>query len=136
MQLMTKLGIVAATGAAVIASIPVAEAQRYWMPRGWQVIGVKTVDGRRDTDNVYAPGRQDFRRVQLCVYNAPLRMRDLRVYFGNGRSQDVSVRSTIRPNSCTRPIDLRGRDRDITRIRMKYDRIYRGPSPIVRIAAR
>ena len=39
-------------------------------------------------------------------------------------------------NSCTRAIDLNGRNRDITRIRMKYDPIYRGTLPIVRIAAR
>ena len=131
-----KFALIAATAAATVATIPAAEAQRHWMPRGWQVIGVKTVDGRRDTDFVTAPGRQDFRRIQLCVYNAPLRMRDLRVYFRNGRSQDVSVRTRIQPNSCTRAIDLNGRDRDITRIRMKYERIHRGPSPVVRIAAR
>ena len=133
----TRFAILAATAAGFAATIPaVAEAQRYWRPPGWQIIGFKTVERRRDTDNVYAPGRQDFRRIQLCVYNAPLRMRDLRVYFRNGRSQDVRVRSTIRPNSCTRAIDLIGRDRDITRIRMKYDPIYRGTLPIVRIAAR
>lgn len=133
----TRFAILAASAAGFAASIPaVAEAQRYWRPPGWQIIGVKTVERRRDTDNVYAPGRQDFRRIQLCVYNAPLRMRDLRVYFANGRSQDVRVRSTIRPNSCTRAIDLPGRNRDITRIRMKYEPIYRGTLPIVRIAAR
>ena len=133
----TRLAILATSAAGCAATIPaVAEAQRYWRPPGWQIIGFKTVERRRDTDNVYAPGRQDFRRIQLCVYNAPLRMRDLRVYFANGRSQDVSVRSRIAPNSCTRAIDLNGRNRDITRIRMKYDPIYRGTLPIVRIAAR
>ena len=133
----TRFAILAASAAGFAATIPaVAEAQRYWRPLGWQIIGMKTVERRRDTDNVYAPGRQDFRRIQLCVYNAPLRMRDLRVYFANGRSQDVRVRSTIRPNSCTRAIDLPGRNRDITRIRMKYEPIYRGTLPIVRIAAR
>ena len=132
----TKFALIATTAAAFVATIPAAEAQRYWKPPGWQVIGLKTVERRRDTDNVYAPGRQDFRRIQLCVYNAPLRMRDVRVYFANGRSQDVRVRSTIRPNSCSRAIDLTGRNRDITRIRLKYDPIYRGTLPIVRIAAR
>ena len=133
----TRFAILAATAAGFAATIPaVAEAQRYWRPPGWQIIGMKTVERRRDTDNVYLPGRQDFRRIQLCVYNAPLRMRDLRVYFANGRSQDVRVRSTIRPNSCTRAIDLPGRNRDITRIRMTYNPVYRGTLPIVRIAAR
>ena len=136
-MIKTRFAILAASAAGFAATIPaVAEAQRYWRPPGWQIIGFKTVERRRDTDNVYAPGRQDFRRIQLCVYNAPLRMRDLRVYFANGRSQDVSVRSRIAPNSCTRAIDLNGRNRDITRIRMKYDPIYRGTLPIVRIAAR
>jgi hypothetical protein len=108
-----------------------------WLPRGWHVIGTKVVNGRRDTDTINLPGRQAFRQIRLCAFNAPLHMRDLRVYYGNGVRQDFAVRQFIAPGTCTRNIDLRGRVRDISQVRLKYGRIaLRARAPLVRVAGR
>lgn len=135
MKLFTT-ALIAGAGAATVATIPAAQAQRYWTPRGWHVIGTTTVNGHRDTDTVYTPGRQNYRSVRLCAYNAPIRLRDVTIRFDNGAKQDARVREYLRANTCTRAIDLRGRTRDLSGVRMKYDRIYRGRPPVVQVAAR
>ncbi len=131
-----RTALIAGAGAASLATIPAVQAQRYWTPRGWHVIGTTTVNGRRDTDTIYTPGRQNYRSVRLCAYNAPIHLRDVSIRFNNGARQDARVREILRANSCTRAIDLRGRTRDLSGIRMKYDRIYRGRTPVVQVAAR
>jgi hypothetical protein len=136
MALLTKLALTGGLAALATAAIP-TQASAQWLPRGWHVIGNKVVNGRHDTDNIYTPGRQAFRQIRVCAFNAPLHMRDLRVYYGNGARQDVGVRQYIAPGTCTRNIDLRGRVRDISRVRLKYDRVApRARAPLVRVAAR
>jgi len=130
-----KTALIAGTAAASIATIPAAQAQRYWVPRGWHVIGTTTVNGRRDTDDIYTPGRQNFRAIRLCAYRAPIHLRDVSIRFKNGARQDARVRDYLRANTCTRAIDLRGRTRDIARVRMKYDRLYSHTRPVVQVAA-
>lgn len=133
MQHLRRALIVAAVGAATLATIPAASAKS-----GWPVIATTTLSGRGDTGNIYLPGRQNFRAIKLCVFKAPLKLRDVRVYYRNGGKQDVNVRQRLSPGSCTARIDLRGygRDRDITRIRLKYDRVLLGQrNPQVRITA-
>jgi len=136
MTKLRKFALAAGLAALGTTTIP-TQALAQWLPRGWHVIGYKVVNGRHDTDNIYTPGRQAFRQIRLCAFNAPLHMRDMRVYYGNGARQDVRVRQYIRPGTCTRNIDLRGRVRDISRVRLKYDRIaLRARPPLVRVTAR
>lgn len=129
---LTKLAL-----AAGVAALGTTAASAQWLPRGWHVIGYKVVNGRTDTDIIRVPGRQAFRQVRLCAFNAPLHLRDFRIEFGNGARQDVRTRQYLRPGTCTRNVDLRGRYRDISRVRLKYDRVaLRARAPLVRVAAR
>ena len=103
----------------------------------WRVIGYKVVNGGTDTDYIYTPGRQRYRQLRLCAYNSPIRMRDFDVYFANGSKQDVKTRERLGPGTCTRVIDLKGNARDVTRVRLKYQRLARGfRAPLVRVTAR
>jgi hypothetical protein len=133
-----RLAILTAIGAgamAIAASAP-ADAQRYFF-NSWRTIGFKTVNGRVDRDRINVRGDARFRAVRLCVFNAPLVMRDFDIRYDNGRRQDVSVRQTIRAGTCTRNIDLAGNRRDIRYIDLTYSPIRRGFSrPIVRVQAR
>lgn len=125
--------IAASLGAAVtLAAVP-AEAQRY--ANNWRTVGYKTVDGR-DSDTINLPGYARHRQVKLCAFNAPIHVRDFDVRFENGRNQDVRVRQVIRPGTCTRNIDLAGARRDIRSIRLRYEPIFRGRRPLVRVQAR
>ena len=130
---MRVLQIIIATGAlAAMAAVP-ASAQR----GNWRTIAFKTVSGGTDVDRINVPGGRRWQQVRLCVFNAPLRMRDFDIRFDNGQRQDVRVRERIGAGRCTRNIDLNGRVRDVDWVRLKYEPIRRGwTRPLVRLQAR
>lgn len=129
--------IAAAAGVLAVTLAASADAQRPGWYQGWRVIGYKVVNGGSDTDWIYTPGTHRYRQVRVCAFNSPLNMRDMDIYYANGGRQDVNTRDILRPGTCTRTIDLNGRGRDITRIRLKYGRLTRGiQAPLVRVTAR
>jgi len=135
---MRKLAMISllGAGAAVALSAAPANAQRYFF-NSWRTIGFTTVHSGVDRDRINVRGDARFRAVRLCVYSAPLAMRDFDIRYANGGHQDVNVRQRIRAGTCTRAIDLRGARRDMRSITLKYSPIRRGwTRPIVRVQAR
>jgi hypothetical protein len=129
---MRRLWIIATVTAAMTA-VP-ASAQQWG---AWRTIAFKTVNGGTDVDRINVPGGRRWHQVRLCVFNAPLRMRDFDIRFDNGQRQDVSVRQRIAAGTCTRNIDLAGNRRDIDWIRLRYERIARNYTrPLVRVQTR
>jgi hypothetical protein len=75
--------------------------------------------------------------MRVCVFNGPIQMRDLDVRYRNGGRQDIGVRQLMRAGTCTRNIDLAGRRRDVTSVRLKYAPLARGwVRPLVRVQVR
>ena len=135
---MIKYVVLTALGASALglAAATPAQAQRYFFS-SWRTIGYETVDSGVDRDTIRVRGDARFRAVRVCVFNAPLRMRDLDIRYANGRSQDVQVRERIRAGTCSRTIDLAGNRRDIRSVRLTYSPIRRGLArPLVRVQAR
>ncbi len=129
---MYRVMILGAVSAAALSAMPVGAQQS-----SWRTIAYKTVNGGTDVDRINVRGDRRYRQVRLCVFNAPLRMRDFDVRFENNQRQDVRVRERIRADRCTRNIDLVGGRRDIEWIRLKYEPIQRDRTrPIVRVQAR
>jgi hypothetical protein len=132
---MKRLPIITATGVVAIAMLAAAPATA--QQGNWRTVAFKTVSGGTDVDRINVPGGRRWHQVRLCVFNAPLRMRDFDIRFDNGQRQDVSVRQRIAAGRCTRNVDLTGRVRDIDWIRLKYERIARGYTrPLVRVQVR
>lgn len=130
---MTRMMILAAAGAVAAIAVAPASAQR----ENWRTIAYKTVSGGTDVDRINVPGGRRWQQVRLCVFNAPLRMRDFDIRFDNGQRQDVRVRERIGAGRCTRNIDLNGRVRDVDWVRLRYEPIRRGwTRPLVRLQAR
>ncbi len=113
----------------------------------WKLIGSGEVSHRAENDTFRVPGFQKFRQIMVCAYRAPVRLFDLDVRYHNGGTQDLNVRDTLQPNSCTRAIDLRGFRRDIQAVSIDYrtvnfgrvgfdDRRFGRRSALVRIYAR
>ena len=127
--------LAAATAAATVVAAAPADAQR-WNDRGWRTVGYTRVDGR-DSDTINLPGFTRQREIRLCAINQPLNLRDFDVRFANGRSQDVNTRAVLRAGSCTRAVDLRGDNRDIASVRLRYQPIRRSwQRPVVRVQVR
>jgi hypothetical protein len=114
-----------------------AQHQNRWDNHNrWHTVGYTQVNGR-DNDTVRVRGTARYRQMRLCVYNGPIRMRDLDVRFRNGGHQDVAVRYLMRAGTCTRNLDLRGNRRDITAVRLKYSPSHRSwVRPVVRVQVR
>ncbi len=127
--------IILAPPAAAIAAAGAAPAQaQRW--NNWRTIAYQTVNGR-DTDNIRVRGTARYRQLRVCVYGGPIHMRDVDVWFRNGRRQDIGTRRLMRPGTCTRNLDLRGYYRDVTRVRLKYAPLARGwVRPLIRVQVR
>lgn len=87
----------------------------------WEFLGTRDVRDAVDHDAITLPGKHQFSRIRLCVYQRPVHFIDLDVRFANGGTQDVPVRAVIRPGQCTRAIDLVGDDRNISAVHMVYE---------------
>ena len=125
----------AATALAVTSTTPAA-AQRNSRWNAWRTIAYTTVNGR-DSDSIQVRGAARYRQMRVCVYGGPIRMRDVDIRFRNGGHQDIGTRSLMRAGTCTGTLDLRGRYRDVTQVRLKYTPLARGwIRPVVRVQVR
>ncbi len=107
-------------------------------PTQWRILAFKTVGAGTDRDTINVNRAERYRSVQLCSFNAPIRMVDFKVRFDNGRRQDVRVRSLVPARGCTREIRLDGNgSRRIQRVDLTYERVQRGMrTPLIRVMAR
>ena len=87
----------------------------------WERLGCQNVNFGIDRD-VIRVGRKEgaFSAIRLAVRQAPIEIYDLKVVFGNGRSQAIRLRSKIPAGSVTGKIDLKGDERGIDRVEMIY----------------
>jgi hypothetical protein len=85
------------------------------------------VDGTVDRDMIQV-GRADgrFRALQIRVENAPIRFERVVVHYGNGRQEELQIRSRIPAGGRTRNIDLQGEDRVIQGVEVWYGRANYG----------
>jgi hypothetical protein len=119
-----------------LAAVTAAAAAAPTSAFAWEQIGYQQADMKRDFDTVSVRGSERHKAIRICVEREALRMRDLKVNFANGGTQDVQVRQRFAPGSCTRVIDLKGQRRNITSVAMYYDKARRGPPAIVKVYAR
>lgn len=105
----------------VVLALVAAGAARADDDAGWEKLGEKEVAFRGDRD-VIPVGAQDgrFDALRLHVTGNGLELLDLKVVFGNGESQDVTVRENLAEGARTRVIDLTGNTRVITRVELVY----------------
>jgi hypothetical protein len=93
-------------------------------PRGpeWAELGCKRVSLFGVDHDTVPVGRQEgrFKAIRLRVHGADVQMLDLRVIYANGEPDRIPVRALIRQGDRTRPLDLRGWERSISRVEMTY----------------
>ena len=104
-----------------IEALSQARAKADRRPRDWELLGRTSVGFLRDRDAIEV-GRDDgdFSKIQLRVRNNAVHFNDLKVVYGNGRVDDIPIRSEIRAGGATRVIDLKGDDRFIRRVELVY----------------
>lgn len=87
----------------------------------WREIGSKEVDYNLDHDTMNITAwKGDLRRIRIGVSRAPVRFVRIVLTYGNGNTQEISIRSLIRPGGFSRSIDLRGRERVLNKVEFWY----------------
>lgn len=135
-----KRTMILGLGAAALATLATSPATgQRWRHNGrniWRTVGYTQVNGR-DSDTIRVRGTARYRQLRICVYGGPINMRDVDVWFRNGGHQDIGTRAFMRAGSCTRNLDLRGRRRDVSFVRLSYRPLARGwTRPVVRVQVR
>jgi hypothetical protein len=106
------------TGGATPPPPPAAPA---FDPRGWTLLGERTVDGRLDHDRIDV-GRYEgrFSKLTLVVENSDLELIDLSIKFDRGAPWHPAVQHFFREGQRTRAIDFPGDERIIKHIDFRY----------------
>ncbi|NIJ21030.1 hypothetical protein FHS95_002722 [Sphingomonas naasensis] len=122
----------------LLASAP-AEAQRRVL---WDRVGSTEIREGWTRATIWAPGRQRYREVRLCVTRRALRVNSFTINFPlqpQGRwahEQVVPLNRTISPGQCSRETWIRGGARDIRQVEIRFARFQGGTRPVVRLEAR
>ena len=103
----------------------VCVGQATWAQRAnrWVYLGQANVDSTRDYDKIVV-GRTSgrFSNIQIRVAGAPIEFQRVVVHYGNGTSEEVTLRDRIPAGGQTRAIDLNGGDRAISSVDFWYSR--------------
>jgi hypothetical protein len=92
-----------------------------WDPRGWTLLGERTVDGRYDHDRIdVARYEGKFTKLMLVVENSDLELIDLSIQFERGAPWHPPVSHYFKEGQRTRAIDFPGDERRIRRIDFRY----------------
>ncbi|HYV94281.1 MAG TPA: hypothetical protein VE978_21080 [Chitinophagales bacterium] len=90
---------------------------------GWQKIGERIVDFKKDRDELMVSGTDRFKSIRFKVTDASIVLQDIEVHYENGDKQDIQVRAPISKGSESRALDLNGGDRAIQKIVFVYKTI-------------
>lgn len=119
-------------------SEPRRQGQRRQLGPNWTRLGSKEVDRRRDRDEIQLSRRDGhFDAVRLLVKRNDVRVRRMKVKYGNGVEHEVDVDRRIGAGELSDVIELRGRnDRFLDRVVLFYDTAGRGPNADVEVWGR
>ncbi len=88
----------------------------------WVLLGAQKVKRFRSEIDVFPVGRAKgrFKAVRITAKRHDIRMSAMRVRYGNGSIEDVSVSGTLRDGTTSQPFNLKGRKRFIQDIIFRY----------------
>ncbi|HWY44950.1 MAG TPA: hypothetical protein VNX66_15745 [Candidatus Sulfotelmatobacter sp.] len=91
----------------------------------WIYLGESHVDGDHDHDKIHV-GKHDghFRAIQLRVRGGAIEFDRVVVHFGNGTSEELSIRAVIPDGERTRAIELPGEHRVIDNVELWYSKAH------------
>jgi hypothetical protein len=93
-------------------------------------IGSITHEARPEREVINVGGREgEFRGFRFEVRQSDVEVLDLRIVYGNGQTEDVRLRQTIRAGSSSRVIELGSPRRSLKQIIINF--VPRGPARIV-----
>lgn len=90
-------------------------------PGKWVILGQRTVTIKADHDEIPVTVlKGTFKRIKFKVTKAPIYVKNFRVIYGNGSSENFVVNRHFKAGHESRVIDLKGKDRIIKKININY----------------
>lgn len=88
----------------------------------WLLLGAQRADMLKPDADVFQVGRQfgPIRQLKVRAVGHAIELRGMTIIYGNGQREDVPIRSSLRGGQETQPIDLRGRERFVEAVEMRY----------------
>ena len=74
---------------------------------GWHKIGEMTADFKADKDELVVLGADKFKSGKIMVKDAPIHIEDMTVYYEDGTSQAVQLKSDFKSGGESRVFDLK-----------------------------
>lgn len=94
---------------------------------GWEVLGKRTVNMKADHDVIMVTAKEGrFNKVKFKVTKAPIYVKNVKIVFGNGSSENHVINRAIKKGTLTRAINLKGKNRIIKKIVLNYKTINVG----------
>jgi hypothetical protein len=102
-------------------------ANKAVQPGKWEVLGSKVVNFQADHDEIIVTAYEGtFKRIKFKVLQAPIYVKNFRVIYGNGTSDNFVVNRHFKAGHDSRVIDLTGRNRIIKKININYKTVQVG----------
>ncbi len=104
---------------------------------GYQLLGVREVDGKVDRDTIKV-GIKDgrFQKIILRAEGSDLALFDIMVHFGNGEMFSPKTKLVFDQGARTRSIDLPGKARFITHVMFRYGNLPGGGKARIQLWAK
>ena len=87
---------------------------------GWHKIGERTVDFKKDRDEVMVVGADRFSALQFKVREAGINLASIEVYYESGEKQDLALQTKLKAGDDSRVIDLNGGERNLKKVVFVY----------------
>jgi len=112
---------------AVAISLSFTTTDDIQQPGEWEVLGSRVVDFNADHDEILVTAKEGtFKRIKFKVVDAPIFVKNFRVIYGNGSSENFEVNKHFKAGHESRVIDLKGYDRIIKKININYKTVKAG----------
>ncbi len=87
----------------------------------WQILGKKTVNMKADHDEIIVTASEGrFTAIKFKVVKAPIFVKNFRIIYGNGSSENYVINKRIPRGKFSQTIDLKGNKRIIKKININY----------------
>jgi len=91
-------------------------------PVRWEQLGSRKINHTLDRDVIYVTGVEgSFNALKIKVINKPIALYDIKVNYRNGGVEDIKTRINLPAGGESRGIDLRGRNRVIEKVVLRYE---------------
>ena len=109
--LMAFVSILLSAGASVVSA-------------QWQSLGTKEVKDRSEQDTWHiTAAKGEFRKIKFTVGGRQVRFYRCEVTYSNGEKDNIEIKNNIRAGGETRAIDLKGKDRYISKVDIWYEAV-------------